>query len=76
MKIQMNYKISDLKKKNLDIVFKDIEKLSTVKRFIKLISQRKTLPPLDYLSSKHLIKMMIEYQIACLKNFSYLFNFK
>ena len=72
----MNYKISDLKKKNLDIVFKDIEKLSTVKRFIKLISQRKTLPPLDYLSSKHLIKMMIEYQIACLKNFSYLFNFK
>ena len=77
----MNFKISDLKKKNLDIVFKDIEKLSTVERFtLKLINKINPLTPLDNLSLKELIKVMIDYQIAWLitwlKNFSYLFNFK
>ena len=73
----MNFKNDDLKKKYLKTIFVNSKKLSTVERFtLKLINKIKPLPPLDNLSLKELIKVMIEYQIAWLKNFSYLFNFK
>ncbi len=73
----MDFKISDLTKKNLDAVFTNIEKLSIVELFImKLKNRIKSLPPEDNLSIRQIIKAMTYDKIVWLKSFFYLFNFK